>query len=67
MRVVVNGRPLDGEGEMTVDDLVGRVAPERRRGTAVAVNGEVVPKSRWESATLVEGDRVEILHAVGGG
>lgn len=34
---------------------------------AVAVNREVVPRSRWGECTLAPGDRVEILEAVGGG
>ncbi len=34
---------------------------------AVAVNREVVPPSRWDVRELQEGDRVEILEAVGGG
>ena len=68
MRLTVNGKPFEGDGLTTVDDLVRRFAAERRRrGTAVAVNGEVVPKSEWRNAALAEDDRVEILHAVGGG
>jgi sulfur carrier protein len=34
---------------------------------AVEVNGEVVPRSRWGAALLADGDRVEIVGAVGGG
>jgi sulfur carrier protein len=39
----------------------------REVGFAVAVNEEVVPKSKYESHKLSEGDRVEIVHLVGGG
>jgi thiamine biosynthesis protein ThiS len=31
------------------------------------VNGEVVPRAGWEEASLTEGDRVEVLSAIGGG
>jgi sulfur carrier protein len=34
---------------------------------AVEVNEELVPRSRFEEHRLVEEDRVEIIHAVGGG
>jgi sulfur carrier protein len=34
---------------------------------AVEVNAELVPRSRFEAHALREGDRVEIIHAVGGG
>lgn len=36
-------------------------------GLAVAVNGEVIPRSLWAGTTLDQGDRVEILTAVAGG
>lgn len=37
------------------------------RRIAVAVNGAVVPRSRWSEHPLYEADAVEIVHAVGGG
>ena len=67
MKLVVNGS-LEVVDDRTVAELVERVAPGRgERGTAVALNGEVVPRGEWQSATLNEGDRVEVLHAIGGG
>lgn len=68
MNLVVNGSQLELREQATVADVVEHVAPERgRRGTAVAVNGEVVPKKDWSGSRLSSGDRVEILHAIGGG
>ena len=68
MNLVVNGSNVEVPEGRTIADVVARVAPERpTRGTAVAVNGEVVPKTHWDSATLNDGDRVEVLHAIGGG
>lgn len=37
------------------------------RGLAVARNGEVVPRSRWDMTTLAPDDRIEIVGAVQGG
>ena len=37
------------------------------RGVAVAVQGEVVPRSEWSHRTLSVGDRVEVVRAVQGG
>jgi sulfur carrier protein len=42
------------------------VAPDAR-GIAVAVDGEVVARSRWEATTLNDGSMVEVLAAIGGG
>ena len=68
MNLVVNGSPVVLREQATVADVVDQVVPERgRRGTAVAVNGEVVPKKDWSGLRLSSGDRVEILHAIGGG
>jgi sulfur carrier protein len=37
------------------------------RGVAVAVDGEVVPRSAWESTTLREGQTIEVVGAIQGG
>lgn len=37
------------------------------RGVAVAVDGEVVPRSNWPTFTLAEGAHVEVLTAMQGG
>jgi len=64
--VLVNGEPEDlGEGT-TVADLVARHR-DSPRGVAVARNEEVVPRSRWDTTVVVEGDRFEILTAAQGG
>ncbi len=38
-----------------------------RRGVAVAVNEEVVPRSAWDETPVRDGDRVEVLNAAQGG
>ena len=62
MIVVVNGEILD----LPPNSTVGTLAPDQR-GVAVAVNREIVPRSRWSEAQLADGDRVEILVAAQGG
>ncbi len=34
---------------------------------AVELNREIVPRAKWESTSIHEGDRLEIVHFVGGG
>jgi len=66
MRITVNGEQKDvGEG-LTVEGLLKELGV-RREGTAVEVNREIVPKSRYAETTLKPGDRVEIVTFVGGG
>jgi sulfur carrier protein len=66
MRLMVNGAVREVAGDQTVAVLVAGITAERR-GVAVAVNGEVVPRSMWAEAGLRDGDRVEVLSAAQGG
>jgi sulfur carrier protein len=66
MQVTVNGRADDLPGGTSVDALVAALG-RSRSGIAVAVNDEVVPRSRWSTVELKHGDRVEILTAAQGG
>lgn len=66
MHVHVNGRGRELEAARTVGALVdGEVAD--RRGVAVAINGEVVPRARWDDTLVTDGMRLEIVGAVQGG
>ncbi len=68
MRVVLNGEPHDlRDGATVVDAVEASGAPESHDGVAVAVEGEVVPRSRWSEYALADGQVVEILQAVQGG
>jgi len=68
MRVLLNGEPRDLRDGATVADAVDASgASESGAGVAVAVEGEVVPRSRWAQDALAEGQRVEVLQAVQGG
>ncbi|MEU1558114.1 sulfur carrier protein ThiS [Streptomyces scabiei] len=66
MTVLVNGeRRLIAPGT-ALDALVRTLAPSPS-GVAAALNETVVPRARWTTTALAEGDRVEILTAVQGG
>jgi sulfur carrier protein len=66
MTIVVNGKSMDVTDGLSVEDLLQRLQV-RREYTAVAVNREVMPRARYASARLREGDRVEIVRPMGGG
>ncbi len=66
--VVVNGSARTVEEALDLAALVRRLGRDPDRpGTAVARNGEVVPRRQWAVTRLAEGDSVEVLNAVGGG
>ncbi|MBV9212240.1 MAG: sulfur carrier protein ThiS [Actinobacteria bacterium] len=68
MRVVVNGDPRELPDRATVADAVAAAgaAPDGR-GVAVAIDGEVVPRGRWEATAVEAEQRIEVLQAVQGG
>jgi sulfur carrier protein len=68
MKVMLNGASRDLRDGATVTDAIDAAgAPESRAGVAVAVDGEVVPRSEWTDHALAEGQQVEVLQAVQGG
>jgi sulfur carrier protein len=66
MNVVVNGRAFELADGATAAVAV-QVLTSAPTGVAVAVNGEVVRRSAWDSTPLADGDQVEVLTAVQGG
>jgi thiazole synthase len=79
VRIELNGEPVILPDGATVPAAIGNVisggllsdaasAPgSGPRGLAVAIDGEVVPRSEWESTPLAEGQSVEVLAAIQGG
>jgi sulfur carrier protein len=68
MLVLVNGEPRELAPGSTVASLVGSIpGMPTGRGLAVALDGEVVPRGRWDEVELNDAARVEIVVAVQGG
>ena len=66
LTLTLNGRAMDVADAHTVAELVGRLGLAGKR-IAVELNGEIVPKSRYAQTLLSDGDRIEVVGAVGGG
>jgi thiazole synthase len=68
MRIELNGEPAElAEAATLVEAALAAGAAESRRGVAIALDGEVVPRSEWGSTPLREGAAVEVLAAIQGG
>lgn len=69
LTLVLNGQSRLFEGLSASDSLDGLVAELGLKADRVAVelNGEIVPRTEWAEARLSEGDRIEMVHFVGGG
>jgi sulfur carrier protein len=66
LELSVNGETRRFEDELDLARLIERLALAGRK-LAVERNGEIVPRSRYAETSLVNGDRLEIVVAVGGG
>jgi thiamine biosynthesis protein ThiS len=66
MRIVLNGREQDVASGATVADLIATSGLAGKR-VAIEVNREIVPRSDYAARTLRADDRVEVVHAIGGG
>jgi sulfur carrier protein len=66
MQLTVNGRSRRMPDGCTVAQLM-ETADAAGRGSAVAVDGVVIPRGQWTARLLAGGESVEIVHAVQGG
>ena len=64
--VTVNGEARQFEAALRLEQLVERLGLAGKR-IAVERNGEIVPSSQFSTRELADGDRLEIVVAVGGG
>ena len=68
VNVTINGEPRRLPAGATVASVVELLdVGSGARGVAVALDGEVVTRSRWPETELAEGSLVEIVAAIGGG
>ncbi len=66
MEIVVNGEQRQVPDSYTAAQLVEAMGLSGQR-VAMEVNLEIVPRSTYDSHALQPGDRIEVVHAVGGG
>ena len=66
MKLWVNGEERSIEAAGTVAALVAHLGLDGRK-VAVERNLEIVPRSTYGSTALTDGDRIEIVHFIGGG
>jgi sulfur carrier protein len=66
MQITLNGETREVTDGTTAAELVAELALTERR-IAMEVNEELLPRSQFEAYRFSQGDRVEIVHAIGGG
>ena len=66
MQITVNGENRALESALTVESFLKQLDIDPRK-VAVEKNLEIVPKSTFDSVLIDDGDRLEIVHFIGGG
>ena len=66
IQIQLNGAPREFPAPLTFSQLVETLELAGKR-LAIERNGEIVPRSRFAEARLNDGDRIEVVIAVGGG
>jgi len=66
VQLVVNGEPAQVPPGTSVEGLLDQLKLDRRK-VAVELNEAIVPRSTYAEALLHPGDRIEIVHFIGGG
>lgn len=69
MEIVLNGQPREVELDPATATLEGLIAGLEMKADRIAVerNGEIVRRAEWAATPVRSGDRLEIVHFVGGG
>ncbi|HEY5079919.1 MAG TPA: sulfur carrier protein ThiS [Opitutaceae bacterium] len=65
--ILLNDRPHTLAEGATLLALLGELGLAGRKGVAAAVNGDVVPRARWDAHRLAQGDRILLIRATQGG
>jgi thiamine biosynthesis protein ThiS len=66
MKLILNGEDREFSSISTLSDLVAQLEMKPDR-VAVELNRELAPRNRWTATPLKDGDKLEIVHFVGGG
>ena len=66
MNIILNGKPHSLENTTTIEQLIDQLGLAGKR-VAVEVNLDIIPRSEHGQRLLNENDKVEVVHAIGGG
>lgn len=66
MLITINGEQRDFSDVVSLDDMVRLLELPRER-IAIELNQAVIRRAEWPATKLREGDKIEIVHFVGGG
>jgi len=66
MKVTINGQEKTLANNLTLEILLTNLGYANKK-VAIEVNEEIIPRSHFKNRLIVNGDKIEIINAVGGG
>mgnify|MGYP006236200745 FL=1 len=66
MKIFVNGTPTEIPLDLNIYMLLDELGVQKTH-IAIEINENIIFKTDWESTKLEEGDKIEIVKAIGGG
>ena len=65
-KIQLNGSPYEIHNGTNLNELLNKLKIQKNK-VAIEVNGEIVEKNKYQKVILNKGDKVEIVHFIGGG
>ena len=65
-KIQLNGDPYEINGRTNLNGLLNKLKIQKNK-VAIEVNGEIIQKDKYQNLVLSKGDKVEIVHFIGGG
>ena len=65
-KIQLNGNPYEINTETNLNQLLNKLKIQKTK-VAIEVNGAIVEKNKYPKVILNKGDKIEIVHFIGGG
>ena len=65
-KIQLNGDPYEINNGTNLNELLNKLKLQKNK-VAIEVNGEIIEKNKYPNLILRKGDKVEIVHFIGGG
>jgi len=66
MTIIINGIKKTYKTSLNLETLLNELDHASKK-VAIEVNDEIIPRSQYKNKLVVDGDKIEIINAVGGG
>ncbi len=67
MRITINNQIYQFDENTTLDNAIHSLQMEEKKGIALALNEEIIPRSQWKETVLTNEDKIIVIGAVAGG